>query len=242
MRRLTASLGAGLLAWWLAGPAVAGPPYVTDDPEPTEPGRWEVYNFATATERAGATDGEAGLDINYGGADDLQLTLILPVAYEREDHSHWGVGDVEVGAKYRFLHQAKGRLTPDVAFSPSVTLPTGRDRFGEGSATLFLPLWAQKDVGPWSVFGGGGYEIRPGRDVWESGVAVTRSIGERLTVGSEVYHHTSEEPGEAGFTGLNVGVVYQLSDRWSLLASGGPGVQNRSQGRYSVYASLKADY
>ena len=25
--------------------ACAGPPYVTDDPEPPEPGKWEIYSF-----------------------------------------------------------------------------------------------------------------------------------------------------------------------------------------------------
>jgi hypothetical protein len=38
-------------------------------------------------------------------------------------------------------------------------------------------------------------------------------------------------------------VTYRLNDHWSLLASGGPGIQNaREEGRYAFYASLKADY
>jgi hypothetical protein len=40
-----------------------------------------------------------------------------------------------------------------------------------------------------------------------------------------------------------MGVTYRLSDHWSLLASGAPGVQNaRREGRYAFYAWLKADY
>ena len=226
----------------LAGPAVAGPPYVTDDPEPTDPGRWEVYSFASATRVAGATEGEAGLDFNYGGADDLQLTLVLPVAFERGGGTHAGLGDVEVAAKYRFLHQARGSDTPDLAFFPRITLPTGERRFGERRPTLFLPLWAQKDAGPWSVFGGGGYKIRPGRDVWSTGLAVTRAAGNRLVVGGEVFHETPDEQGGRAFTGMSIGFAYRLSDRWSLLASGGPGLQNRAQGKFNVYLGLKADY
>ena len=31
----------------LASPALAGPPFITDDPEPVEPGHWEVYGFSS---------------------------------------------------------------------------------------------------------------------------------------------------------------------------------------------------
>src|SRR5438270_5724696 len=31
----------------LAFPAAAGPPYLTDDPVPTDLGRWEIYGFAS---------------------------------------------------------------------------------------------------------------------------------------------------------------------------------------------------
>ena len=30
----------------LASEASAGPPFVSDDPEPTDTGYWEIYNFA----------------------------------------------------------------------------------------------------------------------------------------------------------------------------------------------------
>ena len=43
MRRLVAATVAALA---LGSPALAGPPYVIDDPHPTERGRWEIYNFA----------------------------------------------------------------------------------------------------------------------------------------------------------------------------------------------------
>ena len=34
--------------------ALAGPPFITDDPEPVDPGHWEVYAFS-----AGAVDHQA---------------------------------------------------------------------------------------------------------------------------------------------------------------------------------------
>ena len=44
-------------------------------------------------------------------------------------------------------------------------------------------------------------------------------------------------------TGVNVGALLKLSDHWSLIGAGGPGVQNaRTQGQSSFYVALKADY
>jgi hypothetical protein len=220
--------------------AHAGPPYVTDDPEPTDRGHWEVYGFASGMKIDGETEGEAGLDLNYGAAKDLQLTAVIPADF---GSGETGLGDVEIAAKRRLLHQST-RL-PDLALFPQLTLPTGGRRFGERRPTLFLPIWAQKDFGPWSVFGGGGYRIRPGAgrpDVWETGVAASRAVGERLQLGLEAYHQTPEEHGGGAFTGLNIGGAYRMTDRWSVLFSGGPGLQNRRQGRFRFYLGLKADY
>lgn len=41
---------------------------------------------------------------------------------------------------------------------------------------------------------------------------------------------------------MNAGIAYRLSNRWSVLAAGGPGVQNRRDGRLNLYVALKADY
>ena len=62
-------------------PAMAGPPYLTDDPEPTDYKHFEIYNFTNGTATRANTSGEAGIDINYGGAPNLQLTATLPAAY-----------------------------------------------------------------------------------------------------------------------------------------------------------------
>ena len=231
-----------LIALSAAGRAAAGPPFVTDDPGPTDKGHWEIYAFASGAKLANATEGEGGLEFNYGAADDVQLTVNFPLGFDSDGGTHLGPGDMDVAAKYRFLRQSDGGARPDLAIFPTLTLPTGDARFGEGRPTLFLPLWAQKDFGPWSVFGGGGYQMRPGPDVWRTGLAITRALDERLVLGGEVYHHTEEEGGAGGFTGMNLGLTYKASRHWSLLASGGPGLDNRSDGKFSLYVSLKADY
>ena len=228
-----------------ATPARAGPPFVTDDPVPTDRGHWEVYNFVAGVRADVTTGGQAGFDINYGGAEDLQLTAVVPLGFDTGE-GRAGVSNVELAAKYRFLHQDKQTPAPDLAFFPRVITPTGGTRLGTGHVQLLLPVWAEKDFGPWAVFGGGGITFNPGhdqRDFWLSGVGVTRTLTKRLSLGAEVYHHTRDTRDGADFTGVNVGALFKLSDHWSLIGAGGPGVQNaRTEQRSGFYVALKADY
>ena len=238
MLLLTAVLG-------VTTPALAGPPFVTDDPVPTDRGHWEIYNFVSGVRADGATGGQAGVDLNYGGAEDLQLTAVVPLGFDT-GQGRAGISNVELAAKYRFLHQDKTTVAPDLAFFPRVITPTGGARLGTGHVQLLLPVWAEKDFGPWAVFGGGGLTFNPGRDqrdFWLSGVGVTRAVTKRLSLGAEVYHHTRDARDGADFTGVNVGALLKLGNHWSLIGAGGPGVQNaQTEGRSSFYVALKADY
>ncbi len=111
----------------LVSPAFAGPPYVTDDPEPTDFGHYEIYAFAGGTSARDGSGGAGGIDFNYGAAPDLQLTAVLPLAWDSPNAggASAGLGNVELAAKYKFLHQDD--VGVDVAFFPRVFLP-GRVR------------------------------------------------------------------------------------------------------------------
>ena len=66
-----------------------------------------------------------------------------------------------------------------------------RPALRHGPVRILLPVWAQKDFGPWSLFGGGGYTINPGagnRNFWQSGLALTRNVTPRLSLGAEITH------------------------------------------------------
>ena len=94
-----------------ASPAVAGPPFFSDDPEPTDFLHWEIYGFFAGTNLTGGTGGESGFDINYGGAKDLQLTTVIPLDYQRGPGTHVALGDIELAAKYRFLRAETGDMS-----------------------------------------------------------------------------------------------------------------------------------
>jgi len=156
MRNLTFSL---LAVFTLTVDAAwAGPPFVLDDPEPTPNAHCEIYAFANGTTTRDDAGGEAGMDFNYGGAEDLQLTTVLPAGYAKPTATRLStdLGNIEIAAKYRFLHQEGFGV--DVAIFPRVFLPSGSDAVGERHVSLLLPVWLEKDWGDWSAFGGGGSE------------------------------------------------------------------------------------
>ena len=224
-RRAASSLA--LLLLLLPAAVQAGPPYVTDNPEPVELHHWEAYLAMLA---AFGVDGFAGpvplLEANYGAAPNLQLHAVMPFVLSTGGGgaSHYGPGNLELGAKYRFLDEEQAGI--QVGVFPIVTLPTGSStrELGEGSTTALLPIWFQKSVGPWTTYGGGGYRIRPGPDGWYLGWLVQRRMGQ-VVIGAEVFRETDSERTLAGANGFTVGMVADLSERHHLLASfgGGPG-------------------
>lgn len=215
----------GLSAVSIPSAASAGPPFLTDDPEPTDTGHWEIYGPVVEVEGRGSDfGGSTGVEINYGAAPDLQLTIGIPAAFEHDAAGwRWGAGDLEVSAKYRFYHNEAAGLS--IAAFPGVTLPTASNGMGGDKVTALLPIWVQKDAGPWSIFGGGGYALNPGtgnRDYWTGGVAVTRQVSSRLLLGAEADRQGSDAVDGRASTSLGFGAIYRLKAPFRVLASGGP--------------------
>jgi hypothetical protein len=238
MRVIRRLIGAAAAAM-SATAAVAGPPYATDDPEPTDPGHWEIYAFAAGTRAHGSLDGATGLDLNFGPVPNVQLTATLPIDLADDDGTHAGLGDIELGVKYRFINDEAAGLS--VAIFPRVILPTAGRRFGTGRVQLLLPVWAQKDFGPWSLFGGGGYTINPGagnRDFWQSGLALTRTVTPRLSLGAEITHEGPDAVGARSTAALGVGGIYHVGGPFSLLFSAGPVFEHRGGTGVNAYAAL----
>jgi Putative MetA-pathway of phenol degradation len=226
----------------LARPAAAGPPFVSDDPEPTDTGHFEIYTFNNGTNTRAGTAGEAGIDFNYGAAPDLQLTATIPAGYTdaNEDGTQVGVGNVELAAKYRFLHQDTFGL--DVSIFPRVFLPSGSETIGDNHASVLLPVWVQKDFGKgWSAFGGGGCtfdEIRAA-NFCQAGAVVTYQVLPKLQIGGELFHQTADSQGTPASTSLGVGWRYDLTDTYHLLGYVRRGIENTDEtDQYSWYASV----
>jgi len=217
-----------VLSLGIAGTAFGGPPFVTDDPEPVEYQNWEFYTASMHSKLGGDWSGTAPhFELNYGAAPELQLHLIAPLAYDSPPAgaAHYGMGDLELGAKYRFLQETNG--WPQVGIFPLLETPTGgaRVNLGNGHCQAFLPVWAQKSWGSWTVYGGAGYGINSlsGRDNWGfGGVVLQKQVLTNVLIGVEVYHQTLYETDFPNVgTAFNVGAVIDLSEHHHLLFSAG---------------------
>lgn len=190
----------------------------------------------------GGDEGETGIDFNYGGAENLQLTAVVPVAYEAPRHAgaRGGIGNIELAAKYLFLRQDE--FGWDVSVFPRVFLPSLSTHVGDHHASLLLPVWMGRDFGAWSTFGGGGCALNSGdgsKNYCLAGWALTRQVLPSLNIGAEIYHQTADTHGGKASTGLGVGATYDVSENYHLMASYGPGIQNAAEtNRTSWYAAL----
>lgn len=235
---------AALALCCVASAATAGPPYLTDDPVPTDTGHWEFYAFGSGEGRHSTLDAGVGLDINYGGAKDLQLTATVPLSITHEPNDGWhsGTDEVELAAKYRFIHDEKHGFS--VAIFPRAILPTSSIEHGE-KARILLPVWMEKDFdGGTSLFGGGGYMISLGtgnRDFWQAGLALTQDLSEKVSLGAELTRQGSDTDGGTAQTRAGLGSIVKLTDHYALLISGGPTwVDHRTS--YHFYAALGMNF
>jgi hypothetical protein len=249
-RRWTAAACAGL-AMSLWGAAHAGPPFVTDDPVPVDLGHWEVYGFTAGTHVQDDTSGVlAGTEVNYGAAPNLQLHVIVPLAYDdpKFGSTQVGLGDVELGAKYRFITPGEKDWFPQVGIFPLIEVPSGNaDRgLGQGRTRVFLPVWLQKDFGDWTTYGGGGYWTNPGpgnKGYWFTGWLLQRQVTKQLALGAEVFHDTAMTVGGRDSAGFNLGGVYDFTEHYHLLFSAGRGLHDaRDTNEVSYYLALQKTF
>ena len=92
-------LGALALAS-VATAALAGPPYLNNDPAPTNTGRWEIYLFSNGEGHGSDVDVDSGVEFNYGPVEDVQVSATLPLSFSHSAGGGWdsGTGRVESGS------------------------------------------------------------------------------------------------------------------------------------------------
>ncbi len=206
-----------MLAFTLCSPpALAGPPFQTDDPEPVDLRHYEFYVFSAVDSTPDETDPSGpAFEFNWGALPDTQIHAVVsfgavvpsgdpaagPIppssAAPPGEPSAYGLLDTELGIKYRFVGETQSR--PQIGTFPMIELPTGSASRGLGVGKVWykLPIWIQKDWGPWTTYGGAGYELVRQVDYKSfpyAGWLLQRDVGEKWTLGGEVWYHGAEGP------------------------------------------------
>jgi hypothetical protein len=202
--------------------AQAGPPFLTDDPEPVEYQHCEFYVFSMLDAVKGATTVQTpAFEFNYGIAPETQVHVIAPFTSfaSNGNPTEYGIGDMQFGVKYRFLKETDD--WPQLGIYPMLMVPTGNaDRgLGNGTAWTQLPLWAQKSWGKWTTYGGIGYAINPGvgeKNYLFGGWLLQRKLTEKLTLGGEIYCQGADSTYSQSAPLASLGGIYQSSALFNL--------------------------
>jgi hypothetical protein len=219
--------------------ALAGPPYLTDDPVPADYRDLETYVFVSTDKSAGIsteTDGPA-IEANWGALPNVQVSLTLPYTFLSVPASPQvmlpeaapqatvsGFGDTEFGVKYRFLQETPNR--PQISFYPSIEIPTGNQYNGIGNGRTWyrIPIWMQKSWGRWTTYGGGGFALNNAPGMTNYGFAgwlIQRDFSDAVSVGGEVYYQGPQFAGDRYSLFYNFGSTIALSHGFSVLFSVG---------------------
>lgn len=185
----------------------AGPPFQTDDPTPVDLGHYEAYVFGIVDGTPAELDPTGpAFEFNWGAIPNIQLHAILPFGAVIPSNnpaylpggtgpSAYGLTDTELGVKYGFIKQTKRR--PQIGSFTMFEIPTGSYSRGLGVGRVWykLPIWVEKEFGPWSLCGGMGYTVVPQTgysNFLYGGFLVKREMSKKLELSVEVFSHASE--------------------------------------------------
>jgi hypothetical protein len=218
----------------LSGLVHAGPPFLTDDPEPVELHHSEFYLFSTYDEAGDGKDvAIPAFEYNYGALPDLQLHVAVAFVRTspRGGSSMYGLGDTEVGVKYRFVEETD--TMPQVGTFPMAELDTGdaREGLGNGKTWWRLPVWIQKSWGHWLSYGGLGYVLNraPGqKDYPFAGWLIQNDLSPKLSLGGEIFGRGEDTEDGRPTTLVDLGGFYRFTPAFNLLFSVGHSVSGEN--------------
>jgi hypothetical protein len=226
----------GITACISVSPAVAGPPFKTDDPEPTDFRNWEIYAGSEYENgNGGVVAALPFAEFNFGALPNVQVTIAASGEYTATSSTHhYAYGGTDFGVKYRFVQESDNR--PQIAFAPQISIPaTAGDH-----AIPFLPIWLEKNWGPWTAYGGGGLYLNSGegnRNFTYIGGVLKRPISPVTTLGVEFYGQSPDTVDATYTTGTTIGLTTQLGEYHAILFSIGRAFN--SNNTFSAYASYK---
>ena len=214
--------------------AMGGPPLITDDPDTTGDGHWEINLGCTTDRRPGATTSELPLlNTNYGISERLQLSYEVPYmrAHEVDEPSQADVGNSTLGVRWGLFESEENGLAVSVSpewefYNPgSASADLG---LVERESAFSLSFQIEGDWGPVTMVAQTGREFRSSGDTWFYGVSAGHQVTERIEIAVEL-------AGEAD-AGLhrslliaNLGVVIDLSEHTAFMFAAGRELHNHEE-------------
>lgn len=213
----------------------AGPPLITDDPDTPGDGRWEVNLPITLEQSRDQRTYEAPLlDINYGLGERTQLKFEVPwVVLDRRDNGTTeGLGNSEIGVKYRFLDEDRHGMSMSIYPQLEFNNPTSSDERGlaDEGVRLKLPVQMTRSAGPFELYLEAGYEfVEADEDEWLYGVATGYPVNDQLELLAEVAGTASHDFDDDELV-FNIGAKLGINDSLNLLLSAGRSFRESSSG------------
>lgn len=231
------------LAWaglaGLAAAAQAGRPLAIDDADPVDPGLFEVEAGAAFFHDSVCDHWDAPFGLTYGVAENVEAGVGFGGQFEERSevlgegrgmrHTHEnGVGDLTLGAKWRFLEERA--WLPRQALVPSVKFPTAEEDDGLGSGetdydltwiaskALTERLGAHLNAGYSFIGEPSGEDLG---DIVHYGVAIDYQLADPLQWVGEVFAEKELENGGGTAVQYNVGLRFALSEALTLDAAAG---------------------
>ncbi len=166
-------------------PAFAAHPLNTDDAGVQGAGGIQLEMNTDWSKQSGEAGHVGAMTFTYGVTDKLDLFFNLPQTFQSPNGT--GVGDVSVGAKWRY-YEADGLA---LALKPELFMPSGEESKGLGSGRNGLGLTgiASYETGPWTLHGNLGLRYSPykletdqetkRKTIWRASAAVWYGVNEQ---------------------------------------------------------------
>jgi hypothetical protein len=227
------SLAIGLVLICSSQSCAQSPPLITDDPGTPGDGRWEI-NIVSSMEKTRVNRSfEAPLlDINYGVGRNLQLKFEVPwlVLHSSEDEPKGGLGNMNVGVKWRFMDEDEDGIDlsvyPQMEFKSSTESVEGG--LSEPAPQFLIPVQALHTFGPVELVGEVGYNIvKHGPNETFYGVAAGGNVSRRVELLGELFG-SSENHFHENELVFNIGSIVEINRKVNLVFAVGRTIINEA--------------
>jgi hypothetical protein len=228
--------------------ALAGTPFITDDPG-FAPSGWEIDLAGVyAFNNTGQSLALPALTLNYSFTEHFEVIAAagLSATFPDEGSDEAGLTDTALGVKWRFLDEKPDRWWPAISISPNVNFPTASQSRGLGDERwrAQLPIEIGKTFGKTYVYGEFGFQhVFPsdGSTADEKllfGTAVQYQLTKAIMIGGEIYGTYNLNDFTDQSLVADVAGSYAFTDTFQIQATIGRTLEDDSRGGPKLFTQI----